>query len=281
MKTPIKIILLAVAMLLAVTGVMAYYRTQVAPPKEMAIADSFYKSATEDVKRLDDMNVNVNFDSAFVAITHKLDFQLSSSLLTKEQRDSLMRNFAKSYSLRYASYCNDEFGKSVWNEATLQNMKSHTAALLALRTTGGKPCLGSGQSKDVARIQGIVSNYYAAKAASVAGGYQGLASARARIAAARRYAAMSPINNCVALRSQLQSVATRLEQAHFAYLSAQVERLRNYYNYTEASYDNLALSISEKLEEYKNNARSVYGRVSNVAALEDRAGNYYSNASFN
>lgn len=281
MKTPIKIILLAVAMLLAVTGVMAYYRTQVAPPKEMAIADRFYKSATEDIDRVNDKTADINLDSVFVAITHKLDFQMASSLLTKEQRDSLMRNFVNYYAERYALYCNDEFGKSVWNEATLQNMKSHTAALLALRTTGGKPCIGSEQSKDVARIQGIVANYYAAKAVSAAGGYQGLASARARIAAARRYAAMSPINNCVALRSQLQSVATRLEQAHFAYLSAQVERLRNYYNYNETSYDNLALSISEKLEEYKNNARSVYGRVSNVAALEDRAGNYYSNASFN
>lgn len=280
MKTPIKIILLAVAMLLAVSGVMAYYRTQVAPPKEMAIADRFYKSATEDIDRVNDNTVDLNLDSAFVAITHKLDFQMASSLLTKEQRDSLMRKFVNYYSERYALYCNGEFGKSVWNEAALQNMKSHTAALLALRTTGGKPCIGSEQSKDVARIQGIVSNYYAAKAASVAGGYQGLASARARIAAARRYAAMSPINNCVALRSQLQSVATRLEQAHFAYLSAQVERLRNSHSYNEVAYDNLALSISEKLEEYKNNARSVYGRVSNVAALEDRAGNYYSNATF-
>ena len=91
---------------------------------------------------------------------------------------------------------------------------------------------------------------------------------------------MSPINNCTELVSRLNSVSTRLEQAHYSYLAGQVERLRHYYNYSQTEYYNLAQSILDKLEEYKNHARSVYGKASNISVLEDRAGIYYSKASF-
>lgn len=92
---------------------------------------------------------------------------------------------------------------------------------------------------------------------------------------------MSPINNCTELVSRLNSVSTRLEQAHYSYLAGQVERLRPYYNYSQTEYDKIALSISEKFDEYKNNAKSTYGRVSDISSLESRAGSYYSNVTFN
>ena len=41
-------------------------------------------------------------------------------------------------------------------------------------------------------------------------------------------------------------------QAHYSYLAGQVERLRPYYNYSQTEYDKIALSISEKFDEYKN-----------------------------
>ena len=91
---------------------------------------------------------------------------------------------------------------------------------------------------------------------------------------------MSPINNCRDLVSRLKSVSSRLEQAHYAYLLSQVERLRPYYLYGESEYYTLASSVSDKLEEYKKNARRVYGRASDISSLENKAGNYYSNASF-
>ena len=40
-------------------------------------------------------------------------------------------------------------------------------------------------------------------------------------------------------------------------------------------------NVKEKFDEYKNNAKSTYGRVSDISSLESRAGSYYSNATFN
>ena len=111
--------------------------------------------------------------------------------------------------------------------------------------------------------------------------YLCIQAAKKKIATAKKYASMSPINNCTELVSRLNSVSTRLEQAHYSYLAGQVERLRPYYNYSQTEYDKIALSISEKFDEYKNNAKSTYGRVSDISSLEIRAGSYYSNATFN
>ncbi|WP_287580970.1 cupin domain-containing protein [Segatella copri] len=111
--------------------------------------------------------------------------------------------------------------------------------------------------------------------------YLCIQAAKKKIATAKKYASMSPINNCTELVSRLNSVSTRLEQAHYSYLAGQVERLRPYYNYSQTEYDKIALSISEKFDEYKNNAKSTYGRVSDISSLESRAGSYYSNATFN
>ena len=111
--------------------------------------------------------------------------------------------------------------------------------------------------------------------------YLCIQAAKKKIATAKKYASMSPINNCTELVSRLNSVSTRLEQAQYSYLAGQVERLRPYYNYSQTEYDKIALSISEKFDEYKNNAKSTYGRVSDISSLESRAGSYYSNATFN
>ena len=91
---------------------------------------------------------------------------------------------------------------------------------------------------------------------------------------------MSPINNCTELVSRLNSVSSRLEQAHYSYLAGQVERLRHYYYYSKVEYDNIASSVYDKINEYKNNARSTYGKVSDISSLVNLAGSYYDNASF-
>ena len=44
--------------------------------------------------------------------------------------------------------------------------------------------------------------------------YLCIQAAKKKIATAKKYASMSPINNCTELVSRLNSVSTRLEQAH-------------------------------------------------------------------
>lgn len=281
MNKSIKIILLVAAILLAVGGIMAYYKTIVSPPGKLVFKNQFINSDKKDISQVKSANTDLTLDSFFISITHELDLQLANSFLTNQERDELLELFATQYVPTYVSACNSIFNKSVWNEKELQKIKSHISELRGLITTENKIVIQGEANLSLNEVHNVIIAYYEAKKAASAGGYNGIQAAKQKIATAKKYASMSPINNCTDLVSRLNSVPARLEQAHYSYLVGQVERLRPYYNYNQTEYDNIALSISEKLDEYKKNAKSTYGRVSDISSLESRAGSYYSNATFN
>ncbi len=259
---------------------MAYYKTIVSPPGKLEFSNQYVNAAKKDISKVKSANTDIALDTTFVGITHELDLLLSNSFLSDQERNELMESFAAQYVPTYVSSCNSKFNKSVWNEGELQKINVRISELQALKTTDQKIIIQGDANTSLNEVHNVIVNYYDAKRAASASGYNGLESAKQRIATAKRFASMSPINNCSDLVSKLNSVSSRLEQAHYAYLAGQVERLRPYYNYSQTEYDNLALSVSDKLEEYKNHARSVYGKASSISDLESRAGNYYSNATF-
>lgn len=282
MNKPIKIILLVVAILLAVGGVMAYYKTIVSPPGKLEFSNQYVNVAKKDISKVKSANTDIALDTTFVGITHELDLLLSNSFLSDQERNELMESFASQYVPTYVSSCNSKFSKSVWNEGELQKINVRISELQALKTTDQKIIIQGDANASLNEVHNVIVNYYDAKKAASDSIFifNGLESAKQRIATAKRFASMSPINNCSELVSRLNSVSSRLEQAHYAYLANQVERLLPYYKYSETEYDTLALSVSEKLEEYKNHARSVYGKASSISDLESRAGDYYDKASF-
>lgn len=280
MNKSIKIILLVVAIFFAVAGVMAYYKTIVSPPGKLEFKNQYVNSDKKDISQVKSAKTDLALDSFYVAITQELDLQLANSFLTNQERNELLELFATQYVPIYVSACNSKFSKSVWNERELQKINTRISELQGLVTTENKTAIQGEANSSLNEVHNVVLTYYEAKRAASVGGYNGIQAAKQKIATAKRYASMSPINNCTELVSRLNSVSTRLEQAHYSYLVGQVERLRHYYNYNQTEYDNLALSVSAKLEEYKNNAKSVYSRVSDISTLVSRAGSYYSNASF-
>ena len=262
MNKSIKIILLVVAILLAVGGIMAYYKTIVSPPGKLKFKNQYVNSDKKDISQVKSANTDLALDSFYVAITHELDLQLANSFLTNQERNELLELFATQYVPTYVSACNSKFSKSVV-------------------TTENKIVIQGDANSSLNEVHNVIVSYYEAKKVASASGYNGIQAAKQKIATAKKYASMSPINNCTELVSRLNSLSTRLEQAHYSYLAGQVERLRPYYNYSQTEYDKIALSISEKFDEYKNNAKSTYGRVYDISSLEIRAGSYYSNATFN
>lgn len=279
-KFIIKTLLLVTAIALAVGGVMFYCKTIVSPPGKLKFCNQYVNAAKKDISKAKSANTDIALDTTFIGITHELDLLLSNSFLSDQERDELMESFAAQYVPTYVSFCNSKFNKSVWHEGELQKINARISELQTLKTTDQKIIVQGDANESLNEAHNVIVYYYDAKRAASASGYNGLESARQRITTAKRFASMSPINNCSDLVSQLNSVSSRLEKAHYAYLASQVERLRPYYNYSQTEYDHLALSVSDKLEEYKNHARGVYGKASSISDLESRAGNYYSNASF-
>lgn len=280
MNKSIKIALLAVAIIAAVSGVMVYYRTIVSPPSHIKFANQYVIAVNNDIAGIKKKTTAAELDSSFEAITHELKFMYSDSLLQDKERDELTEAFVVQYVPKFTEICKSQFSSSNWSDTMLKQMSKRIAQLQSLKTKNGTVIVGGEAETSLDYVAGVISDYYAAKACALNTTYVSLSDAKNKIASAKKYASMSPINNCVHLVSQLNSVPARLERSHFIYLVGQVNRLRNYYNYTQASYDELALGISAKLEEYKKNARSVYGQMSNIASLEQTAGDIYGSAQF-
>lgn len=280
MYKSIKITLLVAAILLAVGGVMAYYKTIVSPPGKLEFSNQYVNAVKKDISKVKSANTDLALDTTFVGITHELDLMLANSFLSGQGRNELLASFASQYVPVFVSSCNSKFSQPVWSEAGLKKINARVSELQALQTTDKKAIIQGDANASLNEVHNVIANYYEAKRAASASGYNGLETARKRIAAAAHYAAMSPIKNCTNLVSQLNSVPSRLNLDHCDYLARQVGRLRHYDNYSRDEYYNLALSISDKLEEYKNHARSVYGEAYDISKLESMAGEYYSEAKF-
>lgn len=278
MNKPIKIILLAVAILLAIGGVMVYYKTLVSPPCELKFRNQYVCSAKKDIADIKSANSDTALDSVFVTITHELDFQYSNSCLSADEKNDLLNDFADQYTWVYVHFCNSKFSRSIWNEKELQHIYSQVSKLLALKDTYDKSVIQGNNKSSLNEVSAIVGNYFAAKRVAMVNGYYGWPSAKQKIAEARKFANMYPLNNCTKLVSSLNSVPSRLDQTHYEYLESQVEQLQYYDSYSGDDYRRLVYNVSDKLEDYKKNAKEVYGSCYDIGDLERRASHYYSNS---
>lgn len=276
MKATIKLLLLVVAVLLAVGGIMVYQKTQVTPPTALKFDNQYVNAARKEIAGIDSLSTGSALDYAYDNMISRLKIQHENSFLSDEERDSLLSMFAVHYEHVYNRYCESVFEKSVWNADVLHGIGQRISDMRSLQTTDGKKVVPNALKYE----DNVIRSYNAARQAATVGGYAGIQAAGQKIASAKKYAVMSPVNNCTELVSSLNSVAARLEQAHYSYLAGQVERLRHYQNYTENQYEALAQDVVGKLEEYQNNASKIYGTKRNISELKERAGTYYSQAEF-
>ena len=90
MNKSIKIILLVVAILLAVGGVMVYYKTIVSPPGKLVFKNQHIISIKSDISKVKSVNSYLALDATFVKIPHELDFQLANSYITVKREMSYL-----------------------------------------------------------------------------------------------------------------------------------------------------------------------------------------------
>jgi hypothetical protein len=279
MNKKTKITLLVTAMVLAVVAVMAYCKTIVSPPGKLKFMNQYVAEVKRDIAKVAAAPADDDLDEAFYRMAHELGYLHYNELVTNKEYDELLADGVNKYVPKFATYCNNKFAESSWNEHVLEFINRRATELQGLTTTSNTNVVKGENATSLINIHTIIVNYYEAKRASYASGYRGLQSAKERIATAKRYAKMSPINNCTSLVNRLNNVARKLERAHYAYLSHRVELLANYDRYYyKSDYDRLAENVYDELNSYKTNARSVYGSASNISGLENRAGSYYNYA---
>lgn len=281
MNKSIKIALLCLAVLITLGAVMFFYKTKVAPPSAPETADQFKKALAKDIEVAENAASERSADSIYRVIIEATAFMRKDSLLSAADNDETLVLLTDKYVPKFVTQSHAKFARSSWSEADLNFMRSRIAELISLKKSGGTAVLSNNARTKLGEITGVLDLYNRAKAAASVGGYSSLADARSKIAAARQFVGQSPISNNTALVQKLNGVASTLERSHFASVSAAVEKMKNYSSFrTEEAFDAYARKVSNLIDEYKNNANSVYGHAQSVGGLLSKYNDYYNNAYF-
>ena len=275
MNRVIKIILLAAAILMAVGWTMYFFKSSVAPPKKMDMDIVYFESARADMQKVLTTETLDSLNPSFAAITHEMVFLHANQLITDDEYKTLITEYLEQHIEHFVAICNECFNGTVWPKSDHDNMLVHLREMEQLNNNKVQIKLNDKTEKNLQQVQQTVNLYHeAVKVASVSTSFEGLSAAEKKIKAANEYMKMKPLNNCKQLMKQLRNIASLLEKAHYQYLKAQVEGMRDY---RRRDYDLYTESVGRKLEEYEKNAKRVYGIgvVSDISSLYKKQNYYY------
>ena len=107
-----KILLLSFAVLLFTGAVMLFYRTIVAPPKELSFSNQYITDVNRDISGLSKSLNDFSLDSLYTVITEETDFMWKDSAFSYRDKDLLVAQFMKKYIPLYVEKCDNKFNKS-------------------------------------------------------------------------------------------------------------------------------------------------------------------------
>ncbi len=277
MNKTIKIILLIVAVVLAIGGVLLYIKTIVTPPRNLTFNNQFEQRLAiqiDSLRKCNQANLELNF-ATLTDLTHRFK---DEDFINNESFDANYLDVIGAYTPKFAQYCFAQFRKSVWDNADLQWMADRIDQLRDLTVEDGSQKIMAAYPETDGQFTIIlktIRKYRDATALTKRTGYAGWYDARTLINQAKEFKQDDYLQNNAALMKALNMLPNRLEESHFAWLRSQVRALANYTIYDKATYETITDKVLDALNDYKQNAYSVYGTSRNIDELKNEAGRYY------
>ena len=277
MKTLVKILLLAVAVVAAVFGVLVFQKTVAQPPLKLEFDNQFKPSVSSDIESICDAD---GFDTIIVSIYGDVKFLSRNGLIDSQSSGELTSNLLSAYVPVFYSRSINYFNKSEWDETVLDYIRNHANYLMKVPKENEYMTLFAENTDNLKTLSTVVANYYRAKKAAYAGSFYNLESSKRKVDEAKACLNLPYISNNSKLKADLNNVPRSLSWQHYDYLDRQMERLNNYRLYTYLQFESISSDISQLLDEYKKNAKDVYGamNVYDISDIEERGRHYYERA---
>ena len=278
MKQPIKITILVVAMLLAVCGVLFYMHRITQPPKPGKV-NQFAAALMADTVVITNEET---LERGYARFNDELTLFQGEKFISTDEYDKGKEQLYVAYAPKFVNWCFEKFRESEWNTKDHQFMLNRISTLQSATYSGGHRSIiepGSAPSNKMNEVKSIIQDYKDAWAATKVGAFVSLTDSRNKISRADTFKSHAYISNCNSLMQALSGVSSKLEAAHYAYLTSQVAHLARYRNYSDlASYDVFVDNVNALINEYEESAKDVYGKSRSTKALIDQGGEYYSQA---
>lgn len=280
MKTTIKIGILLVALILAVGGIMIYAKTKVNPPMTPKQIDVYRSDLAQCKTSLKKVSDKESVDSAFLTTIDRIKIYGQENKIRNAEADKELDDAVDIYMPMYLRRCFEKFEQPVWHDSDHTRMLLEIADLKRIKHSDNTDVIKNSTYDSLNVIVQIISKYKQARRISRSTNFTGISNAQSVISRARQFANDKYLSNCTDLKNALNSVQSKIAQSHYRYISAQVEKLSQYRDYTQSYYDNtLVPQVDAAVTEYDNKAAALYGKKQSVEPLWVRARGFYNQAS--
>lgn len=280
MKIATKIFILILAITLAIGGVMIYAKTKVEPPIAPLQTNQYLDNLSECYSAFEKINKGVQEDSIFYTTYNRIGIFLQENKISKQEADKEIDILLGRYTPLFLSRSFALFKQSVWYENDHNSMLGTIRGLRQIKHSDGTDALSKSAKDSITQVENIIARYKEARMVSRQTRFSGVANAQSTISKARQFANDGWLSNCTDLVRALNNVKPSIAESHYNYAVSMVEKLSQYKNLSRSFYDDtLVPQVDAAVTEYDNKAFALYGSKKNVDVLWNRAKAYYNEAS--
>lgn len=274
-----KILLLGLVIAAAVSGILVFYPTIVAPPTDVPVTNLHSSSLENDISGFTEIE-NMRFnDSIYDIVVDKLQLYKSEAFIDENGIDYQTSVLVQSYVPVFVNLCHAKFNAPKWYDSDHQKMLRSIAKLRELKMLSDKTkAVGGDYALELTQIEKVISNYKKAKKIAGVKKFTNVSEANRYISDAEKYKNMPPLNNCKDLVNRLDAVKSNIGNSHYGKVESKVKSLSNYRNMSETTFNDLVSVVESKIREYNEN-RSNYGPdAKSSESLSQRAREYFNEA---
>lgn len=275
----VKSLILALAIAIAVGGVLFFIQTVVSPPEDIKAEDMH----TSDIQQFsnsynpDTLGLN-DAEKMFDVIIDRATLYKEDGFIDQKVCDNAIAQSTVRFSSSFVKWAMSKFNQSTWNSSDHVSMKRIINKLRNITIAeGSKKALDSNMLGSLTKIENIISEYGAAWSATrqtsfVPWNYDDAQSKRTN---AENYAKKEYLRNCVSLVNSLNSVGEKLENSCYYHLTQSVNKLQYRFSFSsKEAYDNESSRIYDLIQTYeKTNAFGV-STAAHAKVLKDLQDTY-------
>lgn len=275
----VKSLILALAIAIAVGGVLFFIQTVVSPPEDIKIEDSH----TIDIQKYsasykpDSLGV-AEAEKVLDAIFDRARIYQEDSFIEQKIYDEVITNSTEKFSDTFVKWSMNKFSMATWNSNDHAVMMRIINKLRAVKIDqGAKEALCSSSLASLTKIEYIINEYRQAWAATRQTSFTpwNYDDARNKRSNAESFAGKPYLSDCLNLVNALNSVGEKLEKSCYYQLTQRVNKLQYRYSFSsKEAYDNESSRVYDLIQNFEKTNAFGISTAAHAKVLKDLQDSY-------
>lgn len=271
-KALVKSSILALAIAIAVGGVLFFIQTVVSPPENIKVENVHTQDIRKVAKSYNPNELELNEAvNQFDAIVDRATIYKEDSFIEDKICDDVVSSSAEKISTKFVSWSMSKFGQTTWNhDDHVIMIKLINKLRYVTVAQGSKKALDSKALASLTKIESIIGEYGNAWAVAKQTSFINYDDAYAKRKKAESLARSEYLRNCTSLVNALNSVGEKLEKSCFYKLKSRIDNLQNLYSFeSKGAYDNESSRVYDMIQGFEKTQAFGVSTSAHAKVLKD------------